>query len=178
MFSYLQVLENYLLWYKIYSSYFWVIFIRNSCGNCVWFASFLHFFCLHWFQQTFSAWNIMLFPLSMCRLSAKSCLGILCGVESVACSLVRWKRALYLQIVCGAFETQVGHILLVRTINWNIGVWTRLGKLCCCLVLHLNIMVLTMVKPPPFFCSSWVKQPSISLWMWCSRWMYPEINRR
>src|ERR1700683_5081989 len=35
MFSYLQVLENYLLWYKIYSSYFWVIFIRNSCGKCV-----------------------------------------------------------------------------------------------------------------------------------------------
>src|ERR1700683_4023148 len=35
MFSYLQVLENYLLWYKIYSSYFWVIFIRNSCGHCL-----------------------------------------------------------------------------------------------------------------------------------------------
>ena len=146
MFSYLQVLENYLLWYRIYSSSFWVISIKNSCGNYVWSASFLHFFCSHWFQQTFSAWNIMLFPPSMCRLSAKSCLGILygVGVESVACSLVRWKRALYFQIVCGAFETQVGHILLVRTMNWNIGAWNRLGKLCSCLVLHLNIMVWTI----------------------------------
>ena len=138
--------RNYLLWYRIYSSSFWVISIKNRCGNYVWSASSLHFFCSHWFQQTFSAWKIMLFPPSMCRLSAKSRLGILygVGVESVACSLVRWKRALYFQIVCGAFETQVGHILLVRTMDWNIGAWNRLGKLCSCLVLHLNIMVWTI----------------------------------
>jgi len=59
IFSYIQVQKNYLLWYRIYSSPFWVMAIRQSCGNCVWSVSFLLFFCLHHFQQTFSAWNIM-----------------------------------------------------------------------------------------------------------------------
>jgi hypothetical protein len=35
MFSYLQVLENYSLWYRIYSSCFGVMGVRNSCGSCV-----------------------------------------------------------------------------------------------------------------------------------------------
>ena len=37
---------------SIYSSPFLVTAIRN---NCVWSPSFLHFFCLNHFQQTFSA---------------------------------------------------------------------------------------------------------------------------
>lgn len=34
-FSYPYVLENYLLWYKIYLSSFWLMAVRKSCRNCV-----------------------------------------------------------------------------------------------------------------------------------------------
>ena len=68
IFSYIQVQKIYLLWYRMYSSSFWNMAVRKSCGSCVWSISFLLFFCLHHFQQTFSAWDIIFSPVSICSL--------------------------------------------------------------------------------------------------------------
>jgi hypothetical protein len=44
------------------------------------------------------------------NMSTSSCPGIVGGVVPVECSLARWNRALYLQIVCGTQKTDEGHI--------------------------------------------------------------------
>ena len=49
-------------------------------------------------------------------ISAKSCPGILGGVESVACCAKEQDR------VCEAFETEGAY----KTVDWNICAWTNL----------------------------------------------------
>ena len=46
------------------------VFLGHVCQKKLWkLLSVLHFFCFHDFQQTFSAWNIMCFPPSICSFS-------------------------------------------------------------------------------------------------------------
>ena len=51
--------------------------------------------------------HVMLLFMAVAYLSCPVIIG---GVVPVEYSLARWNRALYFQIVCGAFETEVGHI--------------------------------------------------------------------
>jgi hypothetical protein len=44
------------------------------------------------------------------NMSTSSCPVIGGGVVPVECSLARWHRALYFQIVCGTLEIEEGHI--------------------------------------------------------------------
>jgi len=44
------------------------------------------------------------------NISTSSCPVIGGGVVPVECSLARWNRALYFQIVCGTWKTDEGHI--------------------------------------------------------------------
>ena len=79
------------------------------------------------FQETISVWDIMVLSVQLksvtssatfkafsssfeTNISTSSCPVIEGGVVPVECSLARWNRALYFQIVCGTWKTDEGHV--------------------------------------------------------------------